>query len=649
MRHFIITAIALLYVSIVYCQNMVVSGPDGNLTVTISVETGNPLYSVTYKNKIILENSPLGLITNEDDFSTGMTYVGHQHGEVDKSYQQDKIKRSQIHYKANTLLCTFQSSRQRNISVLFQVSNNDIAFRYEIPAFRVRNDERKACVVEKEATGYRFPSSTTTFLSPMMAPMGSFARTSPSYESGYEADAPMEKSTSREGYVFPGLFRVGSNGWVLLSETGVRSLYCASHLSRWNDGVYSVEYPNQAQNNGFGSSGAQLGLPGSTPWRTITVGETLKPIVETTIPYDVVEPLYAPSKEYQYGKGTWSWIVWQDNSMNWDDQVKYIDLAAALGWEYILIDALWDANIGYERMEKLIQYAHSKNVDVFLWYNTNGSFNDAPQGPHNRMNTSIARKEEMKWLKKMGVKGVKADFLGGDKQETMRLYEDILSDANDYGLMVIFHGCTLPRGWERMYPNYVGSEAVLASEMLIFSQDVRNDEAFYSTLHPFIRNAVGCMEFGGVLLNKFLNKGNKEGQERLTTDAFQIATGILYQNPVQMFALTPNNLTDAPGFIIDFMKKIPTTWDETLYIDGYPGKYAVIARRSGSNWYVAGVNAQKEPVKLNLNLPMFTGMKVKLYNDDKNKVANLKEIEIKKNGIAEITIQPNGGFVIENI
>src|SRR5690554_4551283 len=143
--------------------------------------------------------------------------------------------------------------------------------------------------------------------------------------------------------------------------------------------------------------------------------------------------------------------------------------------------------------------------------------------------------------------------------------------------MVNFHGATLPRGWERMYPNFVGAEAVLASEMLVFVQDVREKEAFYATLHPFIRNSVASMEFGGVILNKYLNKSNKQGQKRLTTDIFQLATGVLFQNAVQFFALTPNNLTDVPEFEVEFMRNIPTTWDETRFIDGYPGKYSVLA------------------------------------------------------------------------
>lgn len=638
----LITFCCILFSSAAFSQVTEVKSPDGYLQLSIDIEAGTPVYSVTYKGQTMLEDSPLGLTTNEGDFTSGMSFIESSKDEVEKTYTQSKIKQSFIEYKANTLKCTFANTDEKQISVLFQVSNNDIAFRYEIPMW----GDTKAIVVESETTGFRFPSQTKSFLSHMMRPMEGFARTSPSYESGYQTNVSMEENQSPEGYVFPGLFQIGNNGWVLLSETGVRSLYCASHLSKFNNGVYTVEYPNPGQNNGFGSSGAQIGLPGETPWRTITVGETLKPVVETTIPWDAVEPLYEPSQNYQYGRSTWSWIIWQDNSMNYADQVKYIDLAAAMDFEYILIDAWWDTNIGYERMEELIAYADSKGVGVFLWYNSNGSFNDAFQTPLNKMNTSIARKKEMKWLKKMGVKGLKVDFLGGDKQETMRLYENILSDANDYGLMVNFHGATLPRGWERMYPNFVGAEAVLASEMLVFVQDVREKEAFYATLHPFIRNSVASMEFGGVILNKYLNKSNKQGQKRLTTDIFQLATGVLFQNAVQFFALTPNNLTDVPEFEIDFMRKLPTTWDETLYIAGFPGKYSVVARRHGDTWYVAGINGELEAKKLKLNLPMLAKQSVSMYNDKMDGTPFQEMVKVSNNGQFTVTLQPNGGFVL---
>ncbi len=248
-----------------------------------------------------------------------------------------------------------------------------------------------------------------------------------------------------------------------------------------------------------------------------------------------------------------------------------------------------------------------------------------------------------------GVRGIKVDFFGGDKQVTMKLYEDILSDANDFGLLVIFHGCTLPRGWERMYPNYAASEAVLASENLHFNQSSCNAEAFNACLHPFIRNTVGSMDFGGSALNKFYNADNKpnHGSKRMTSDVFALATAVMFQSAVQHFALAPNNLTDAPEWAVDFMKKVPVTWDEIRFIDGYPGKYVVLARRHGKNWYIAGINAPKEALSLKVKLPMIeAGKAVKLYSDDEQLNGNLTSVRLDKNQEIDLTIPCNGGALI---
>lgn len=637
-------AFSILIVNTVFAQVAEISSPDGKLKLNVFSENGKALYNVTFQGKIMLEKSPLGLVTNESDFSKNLKFIDSKKDKISKNYTNEKIKKSQVSYGANTLTVNFTNADNFNIGIEFRVSDNNVAFRYEIQPMK----DRLSAIVQSEITGYRFPSQTTTFLSPMMKPMTGFARTAPSYESGYKADAELGTKADY-GYVFPGLFHIGNDGWILLSETGVNSLYCASHLDTTSEkNLYQIAYPNMAENNGFGSTGAAISLPGKTPWRTITIGDSLKPIVETTIPFDVVEPMYEPSQKYSFGKSTWSWILWQDNSMNYEDQSLFIDLASKLGYEYILIDALWDKNIGKERMKDLIQYAKSKNVEVLLWYNSNGAANDAPMGPRNKMSSAIERKKEMKWLKDISVKGLKVDFFGGDKQETMRLYEDILSDANDFGLKIIFHGATLPRGWEVMYPNYAGSEAVLASEMLYFSEDVRKQEAFFATLHPFIRNTVGSMEFSGTFLNKYLTKSNKDKNKRYTTDGFQLATAILFQNPVQMFGIMPNNLTDAPKFQLDFMKEVPTLWDETVFIDGYPGKYSVIARRHQNQWYVAGINAEKTVKNLKISLPMFAGKTVKFINDDAQGNSSEKEMKVNGKGELNVEIQPNGGFVLRN-
>lgn len=625
-------------------QDVIVKGPDGKLQVTVAcLPDGKAVYAVSYDGKQILENSPLGMNTNLGDFTQGLKLTRHETRAVDETYSLNRIKTSQVHYRANELNCFFDNARGQKMQLTFRVSDNDVAFRYTLP----RQGETGSVRVLSEATGFRFPQHTTTFLCPQSDAMIGWKRTKPSYEEEYNADAPMnQRSQYGHGYTFPCLFRVGDDGWALVSETGVDSRYCGSRLSDATAGLYRLAFPMPEENNGNGTVEPAFALPGSTPWRTITVGATLKPIVETTVPWDVVHPRYATDHPYRMGRGTWSWILWQDGSINYDDQVRYIDLAAAMGYEYALIDNWWDNNIGRERMARLVEYARGKGVDLFLWYSSSGYWNDIEQGPVHRMDNSIVRKQEMRWLQSLGVKGIKVDFFGGDKQETMRLYEEILSDADDHGLMVIFHGCTLPRGWERMYPNYVGSEAVLASENLIFNQHFCDREAFNATLHPFIRNAVGSMEFGGVFLNKRMNKGNDGGNVRRTTDVFQLATAILFQNPIQNFALAPNNLTDAPQVCLDFMKQVPTTWDETRFVDGYPGRYIVLARRHGDTWYVAAANATAEPLKLKLSLPMLSGKTVSCYTTDKKRQPQCKEQKVKADGEMTLTVGVQDGVVL---
>lgn len=627
-----------------FAQEAELFSPDKAIKISIYLESGQPVYSVQYNNKVVLEKSRLGLRTNITDYSENLVFEGSETNSVFKNYTSKKQKTSEITYKARQLICKFSNQKGQKFDVIFQISNNNIAFKYHLQKY----SDTIAHVVSKEFTGFNFPATGKGFLSPQSKSMVGFQRTKPSYEEGYEVNQEIT-AVSREGlgYTLPGLFKI-DNHWVLVSETGVDATYVGSHLSDPDDeGEYMISFPNQTENNGFGSTGAAISLPFSTPWRTVTIGDSLKPIVETTIPFDVVEPLYEPSQDYMFGRGVWSWIMWQDKSMNYEDQVTYIDFAAELGYEYILIDANWDQNIGYEKMEDLIQYANSKNVDVFLWYNSNGLANDAPLTPRNKMHRSIHRKEEMRWLQENKVKGIKVDFMGGDKQQTLQLYEAILSDANDYGLMLIFHGATLPRGWEVMYPNFISNEAVLASENLMFSQEANELEAFSASLHPYIRNTVASMDFGGTVLNERYNRANDGGNERKTSDAFQLATSILFQTPVQFFALTPNNLEDAPDFVIDFMKNVPTTWDDTIFIDGYPGEFIVLARRHDDKWYIAGINAMKSPKTLSFSFSEMDGENFVIINDRKNGKSEEKLISQKK-GIFEVTIQPEGGFVITN-
>ena len=644
MKFFIVMAM-LLASSVASAENKQITSPDGKLVVTVADMDGRPSYSVSYDNVLFLKPSPLGMIANIGDFSSGMSLEKNvSTNKIDETYELASIKQSKVRYVANEAVFSFTQQGKTIYDVIFRISNNDVAFKYKM----YPQGEALSCVIRKEATGFAFPDGTTTFLCPQSKPMGGFARTSPSYETSYTADDVAGKNGWGEGYTFPCLFRNGDNGWMLVSETGVNGGYCASRLLGHKGGVYTIGFPQEGEANGNGTVSPGIALPGETPWRTITVGKTLAPIVETTVPFDVVKPLYPAKGEYTYGRGSWSWIIGMDGSTNYKEQLRYIDFSAAMGYQSVLVDALWDKQIGRDKIEELAKYGKDKGVALYLWYNSNGYWNDAPQTPRGIMDNAIARRKEMKWMQSIGIRGIKVDFFGGDKQMTMQLYEDILSDANEYGLLVIFHGCTLPRGWERMYPNFASSEAVLASENLHFSQGSCDNEAFNATLHPFIRNTVGSMDFGGSALNKYYNADNApRGSRRVTSDVYALATAVLFQSPVQHFALAPNNLTDSPSWAIDFMKEVPTTWDEVRFIDGYPGKYVILARRHGDKWYIAGVNAQKETLKLKVNLPMFSnGEKVRLFSDDKALQGGVKHIEIGKRQELQLSIPCNGGVLI---
>ncbi|MBQ2434990.1 MAG: glycoside hydrolase family 97 protein [Bacteroidaceae bacterium] len=626
---------------------VVVTSPDGRLVAEVSVDDGVPHYQVMYDGQTAIAESSLGVVTNVGDYTRSMAISDEgEEKQITSVDNQEKIKQHSIHTDARERVITFTQDDKPVMALQLRVSNKDVAFRYMLMPHRGAN----SCVVTSENTAYRVADNALTFMAPQSKPMTGFARTAPSYETKYSLGEPVGRNGWGFGYTFPCLFEVPNADadkalWIMLSETGTDGGYVGCRLLGGNGGEYRIGFPQEGELNGWGSTSVQMPLPGYTPWRTITIGHTPANIVESTVTWELVEPKYKASRNYadDYGKGMWSWIIGMDSSCNYDEQKRYIDFAAAMGYRSLLVDALWDVQIGRERIAELAKYGKERGVGLYLWYNSNGSWNDAPQSPKHIMNNGTRRKQEMKWMQEIGILGIKVDFFGGDKQPVMQLYEDILSDANDCGLMVIFHGCTLPRGWERMYPNFVASEAVLASENLHFSQGFCDTEARdCGAMYPFTRNTVASMDFGGSALNKYYNANNNRGSRRVTTDVYALATAVLFQSPVQHFALAPNNLTDAPAWAIDFMKAVPTTWDEIRYIDGYPGKYIIMARRSGDKWYIAGVNAMEQPLKQNISLPMFDAKsQVTLYQN-----GEVKEVKVSRKQTVSIEIPTNGGVVI---
>ncbi len=619
-----------------------ITSPDGTLAVKLAHHAGRLSYEVTHRGRTVLEASPLGLETSLGNLTQGLQALGTATAVVDQHYTLPHGKVRDVHYRANEMTARFAHGDGVILEVIFRVSDRDVAFAYRISA-----KEKTRVTILREATGFDLPAAATSFATWQAKPGDGWMATKPSYEEGYQIDEPVgTKSPTGLGFTFPALFRIGDHAWVLLSETGTSSQYAGTRLGDPTpDGLYPIAFPEPGENGGTGETTVTASLPLLTPWRTLTVGTTLAPIVETTVATDLVAPLYEATRDYTPGRATWSWLVWQDASMNEPDQRQFIDLAAAMGYEYILIDALWEANLGREKLARIVADAKAMGVGVLLWYNSNGAWNDAPQDPRNRMDTAPARQREMAWLQSIGVQGLKVDFFGGDKQVTMKLYEDILTDANAHGLMLNFHGATLPRGWERMYPNHMTSEAVTASENLIFSQDFADAEARLSTILPFVRNPVAAMDYGPLVLNRTFHREAGKGNQRRTTDAFQLATTVLYQSPLQHVGLTPNNLQEQPAHVIEFLKAVPAAWDETRFVAGYPGRFVAVARRSGDQWYIAVTHAGKERQELTINVPFLAGRTLQLIHDGADGTAATREVTVGPDGALALSLHEGGGAV----
>ena len=278
----------LLLTAVANANERQLTSPDGKLSVIVSDTNGQPSYCISYNNVSFLESSPLGLLTNIGDFSRQMSLGKDiRIKKINEVYELPNIKQSKVHYIATEAVIPFVRDGKTIYDVVFRISNRDVVFKYKL----YPQGDTMSCIVQKETTGFMLPDGTTTFLCPQSKPMGGFARTSPSYETAYTVDDAVGKNGWGEGYTFPCLFRNGDKGWLLISETGVNGGYCGSRLLGGNKGLYTIGFPQEGEANGNGTVAPGLSMPGETPWRTITLGETLTPIIETTAPFDVVEPI----------------------------------------------------------------------------------------------------------------------------------------------------------------------------------------------------------------------------------------------------------------------------------------------------------------------------------------------------------------------
>ncbi|MDB5013045.1 MAG: alpha-glucosidase, partial [Daejeonella sp.] len=414
--------------------------------------------------------------------------------------------------------------------------------------------------------------------------------------------------------------------------------YCASRLRQKSpNNEYSVGFPQAPEGRSGGPVDPEAKTPWLTPWRIIAIG-SLKTIVESSLGTDLAKPaIYMADLSFiKPGKASWSWIILKDSSIVYDVQKQYIDFAADMKWEYCLIDADWDKNIGYEKMKELADYAKTKNVGLLLWYNSAGDWNTVKYTPKDKLLTTASRTKEFAKLKEMGIKGIKVDFFGGDGQSVIRYYQDIFSDAAKYQLLVNCHGATLPRGWQRTYPNLMTVEAIKGEEFITFDQANADQEPAHATTIPFTRNVFDPMDFTPMNLTGIPNI------ERKTSSAFELALPIIFQSGIQHLAETPEGIAKVPDYVKAFLQTLPSAWLDTKFLDGYPGKYTVLARKAANGWYIAGINGETTEREVKLDMSFLTDKtKGTLITDGNDKHSFDKtEMTFSKNKMPELTMKP---------
>lgn len=645
-----ITKLFLLLISaslISACLNKapdVLTSPDKQLKATVFTnDQGQLLYRVTYNNQPIILDSQLGLQLTTADFTQGVS-IKKQTAvtQVSDSYEMRVGKKNKITYTANQQEFLIENKLQQTMKVIFRLSDHGVAFRYSITDAAIGNKK-----FVKERTGFQFSADTRAWLQPMSVAQTGWSNTNPSYEENYQQDIPVgTKATLKQGWVFPALFKTGDT-WVVISETGLDPSWHASHLDLGdNKGEYNLvpPQPEEVFISATGEKGELLANATGelhSPWRIMAIG-SLTDLMESTLGTDLATPAVTMDTSFiKPGHSSWSWAILKDDYTTFDVQKKFIDYAAEMHWDYTLIDADWDQKIGYEKLLQLVDYATKKNIGILVWYNSSGDWNQSPMTPKGKLLTHQQRVAEFSRLQKIGVKGVKIDFFGGDGQSFMAYYFDIIKDAATHNLMVNFHGATLPRGWQRTYPNLMTMESIKGFEFTTFTQENQDRVAAHVATALFTRNLFDPMDYTPMAF------GDIPNIKRATENSFELAESVLMLSGIQHFAEIPDGMATAPDYVKNFLRELPTEWNDVKFIDGYPGKYVVIARRAGSKWYIAAINAEKNSRTIEIDLRFAKASTATAIKSGANGPRSFQSEKVDTNKPYKITLNHAQGFVMK--
>jgi len=621
-----------------------VTSPNERLSITMFLQEEEQDQYLFYQVDLIengrktnvIRPSKMGIERKDAAFLKGLKFVNSTaQVTIDTTYTLPTGKQTTLRNNCTEQAITFERLDGKQLQVVLRAYDDAGAFRYRFPE---TSDE--LYTVEGEHTEFAVPPTSRAWIQPY----DSITPYTPAYEKYYLNDIAADStSPNTEGWAFPALFQAGSN-WLLLTEAGSLARYFGAHLQpRAPKGVYSIRLPeyNEAMNTGPAQPSGTL--PWATPWRVIIAGKDLNTIATS----NVVRHLNPPTQPMDFswvnpGRVSWSW--WSDHPSSKDFQKlkSFIDLAAVMGWEYSLVDANWNIMEG-GNIEQLIEYANSKGVGILMWYNSGGAHNTITEQPRDIMSDPVRRKEEFAKLQQWGVKGIKVDFFQSDKPHIIQQYHDILKDAAKHQIMVNFHGCTIPRGWSRTWPNLMTMESVSGAECYSFRQDYPENAPIQNTILPVTRNVLGSMDFTPVTFSD-------QTYPHLTTYGHELALSVLFESGWLHMADRVAAYQGLPQAPKDFLQSVPVAWDNTRYVVGMPGLEMVMARLKDGVWYVAGVNGENEAktIRFPLNfLGSSTYTATYIGDGDTPTSFNESTATVSAGATFEAPLLPFGGFVLK--
>jgi len=609
--------------------------PDNRTSIVITRQAdGRLTWRATRAGVTVIAPSPLGVRRLDQEFVEGLTFVRATPPViVADQYQMPHGKRRVHRVSARERTLSFTNAGGRPFDVIMRAHDDGVAFRYRFPG-----TDTIAKTVSAEATGFAIPTGASAWMQPQQ-PVGEYA---PAYEELYKPVSSGTAAPTADGWAFPALFHTAAGPWVLITESGLDSTYSGAHLQpEAADGIYHIKFPNPGEGLGVGNASPRSGLPWTLPWRVAIIGDTAGRILESDLVDDLAPATHIRDTSWIVpGRSAWSWWSESNSPRSASRLNAYTDFAADMGWEYSLVDANWNAMAG-GTIEEVAAHAREKNIGLSLWYNSGGPHNEVTEAPRDRMSDPIARRSEMRKIKSWGIRGIKVDFWQSDKQDRITQYRSVLQDAADIQLLVNFHGATIPRGWEREFPNLIGMEAVLGAEQYKFRADFPANAAYHNTVLPFTRNVLGSMDYTPVTFSDHQYK-------HLTTNAHELALSVVFQSAVQHFADSAQSYQALPDAPKTFLKQVPAAWDETRAIEGEPGRAVVVARRDGVVWYVGGIaanDAQTSRVPMTFLGPGAWQVTV-IQDGATDREFSSRTTAVASTDVIDVPMRARGGFVM---